>query len=129
MKAPKKTEIEAVLAPLEPAAQRAQEDEVKREFWSKFRTSAARLPFAEDIAAAYYCATDSKTPLTARGTLLAALAYFIMPLDMLPDVIAFLGFTDDFAVLTMAFSTLRQHITDEHREKAREAVEEAKEVA
>ncbi|MEM9734903.1 MAG: YkvA family protein [Pseudomonadota bacterium] len=126
MKAPKKTEIEAVLAPLEPAAQQAREEEVKRKFWSKFRTTAARLPFAEDVAAAYFCATDSNTPIRAKGTLLAALAYFIMPLDMLPDVIAFLGFTDDFAVLTMAFSTLRQHITDEHREMAREAVEEAK---
>lgn len=129
MKTPTPHELETYLAPLDDKGERRRGEKVRREFWSKFRTNAARLPFAEDLAAAYYCATDSNTPLRARGTLLAALAYFIMPLDMLPDVIAFLGFTDDFAVLTLAFSTLRQHITDEHRAMAREAVEEAKEAA
>ena len=86
----------------------------------------ADVPFAEDLAAAYFCATDTRTPLKVRGTLLAALAYFIVPTDMVPDFIAAIGFTDDLAVLTAALTLVQGHVTQEHREKAVSALEAAK---
>ena len=120
----KQADIEQAIIPLEGEDGRAQEERVRHEFWPKFRAFAAKLPFAEDVAAAWYCATDSNTPLRARGMLIAALAYFIMPLDFVPDLLAFVGMTDDIAVLTVAISTLRAHMTDEHYEKARETLAE-----
>ena len=67
-----KTKIEQVLLPVAVEKQQNREEKVRREFWPKFRSFAAQLPFAEDVAAAYFCAVDKKTPLKVRGTLLAA---------------------------------------------------------
>lgn len=117
-----KSKVDKVLAPLSPEDQRERADYVRDGFWPKFKAFAAGLPFAEDVVAAYYCATDDATPFKVRGTLLAALAYFIMPLDFIPDILALVGLTDDIAVLTAAFAMVSQHITPEHREKARVAL-------
>lgn len=95
---------------------------VREEFWQKMKAVAAKIPFAEDAIAAYYCALDRETPLRVRGTLLAALAYFVVPLDVLPDVLPALGFTDDAAVLMMALQLISSHIKPEHREAARAAL-------
>jgi uncharacterized membrane protein YkvA (DUF1232 family) len=88
-------------------------------FWNKARRTLGRVPFTEDAVAAFHCATDSATPLPIRATLFGALAYFVIPLDVVPDLLLGLGFTDDAAVLVAAFTAARLHITDEHREKAR----------
>ncbi len=96
---------------------------IRRAFWPKLAGNLARLPFAEDVVAAYYCAVDPATPLRAKGILMAALAYFILPLDAVPDFVLGLGFTDDLAVLMAAFGVIRAHLTDQHREKAREALD------
>ena len=116
------TLVSAVLAPVPVAAQARREQKVRREFWPKFKRTAARLPFAQHVAAAYFCATDPKVPLRVRGTLLAALAYFIMPVDFIPDFLALVGLTDDIAVFTTAFGLISAHLTDEHHEQAREAL-------
>jgi hypothetical protein len=52
-----------------------------------------RIPFAEDLGAAYYAARDPKTPMRAKAVLFAAVAYFVTPIDMMPDFITGLGFT------------------------------------
>jgi uncharacterized membrane protein YkvA (DUF1232 family) len=95
---------------------------VRGEFWPKMKAVAAKVPFAEDALAAYYCTLDRDTPLRVRGTLLAALAYFVMPLDALPDIMPLLGFTDDAAVLMAAFQMISAHIKPEHRDAARAAL-------
>ncbi len=95
------------------------EAKVRKDFWPKLRRVLSRVPFAAELLAAYYCALDGKTPLSAKAVLLGALAYFIMPVDLVPDFIALLGFTDDAAVLFIALRQVRQHIRPEHRERAR----------
>ncbi len=112
-----------VLLPVPAAAAKAREEKVRAEFWSKLRAFVARVPFADDLAAAYFCATDRDTPLKVRGTLLAALAYFILPTDMVPDFFAAVGFSDDLAVFTAAMTLVQAHVKDEHRQRARQALE------
>jgi uncharacterized membrane protein YkvA (DUF1232 family) len=92
---------------------------VRRRFWRKVRRTLGRVPFMEQVIAAYYAAVDPATPSIAKAVLMAALAYFVMPADMIPDVIAGLGFTDDAAVLMMAVKTLAPHIRSSHVERAR----------
>ena len=92
---------------------------VRSGFWQKARKTLGRVPFTEDAVAAFYCATDPATPLPIRATLFAALAYFVMPFDVIPDFFLGLGFTDDAAVLIAAFTAAKTHITEAHREKAR----------
>jgi uncharacterized membrane protein YkvA (DUF1232 family) len=107
----------------EPADRLAQDrDSVRRRFWIKFKQVAAKLPFAEDLLAAYYCAFDRETPRHVQAALLGALAYFILPFDFMPDMLPILGFTDDAAVLATAIRMVASHITTEHREAARAAL-------
>src|SRR4051794_28116621 len=111
---------------LDPAdARRAERDEatVRRGFWRKVRRVLAGLPFAEDLLAAYYCAFDRATPLQVKAALLAALAYFVLPFDLIPDVMPVLGFTDDAAVLATAIRMVAGHLRPEHRAAARRAIE------
>lgn len=78
------------------------------------------VPFTKDAVAMYFCMIDSKTPLQAKGVIAAALAYFLSPIDAIPDAIAVLGFTDDASVIATALVTASTHITDEHRQQADE---------
>jgi uncharacterized membrane protein YkvA (DUF1232 family) len=107
----------------EPADRLAQDrDSVRRRFWIKFKQVMAKLPFAEDLLAAYYCAFDRETPRHVQVALLGALAYFILPFDFMPDMLPILGFTDDAAVLATAIRMVTSNITPEHREAARAAL-------
>jgi uncharacterized membrane protein YkvA (DUF1232 family) len=108
----------------EPADRLAQDREsVRRRFWLKLKRVAARLPFAEDLLAAYYCAFDKETPRHVQVTLLGAIAYFILPFDFIPDMLPVLGFTDDAAVLATAIRLVATHITSDHRAAARAALQ------
>ena len=99
------------------------EAKVKQGFWPKLARVLASIPFAEEVVAAYYCAFDPRTPLRARGILLAALAYFILPFDVVPDFILGVGFTDDMAVVAAAIGMIATHMTEEHRARARAALD------
>ena len=109
---------------LGPEAEATRSERVKSRFWSTFRKAARQIPFAEDLVAAYYCAIDPATPGSVRATLLGALAYFILPFDIIPDFIAGLGFTDDATVLLAAIGMVRAHITPVHREAAHRVLAE-----
>ena len=115
-------EADLVVDRLLPVKVEKQQEKVKRSFWKKLKRVLARVPFAEDLVAAYFCAMDSKTPTAVRATLLGALAYFIMPLDFIPDIILGVGFTDDAAILAAAISAVAAHITPKHREDAKQAL-------
>ena len=107
----------------EPAARLAEDPvRVRREFWKKLKRVAAKLPFVEDLLAAYYCAFDRQTPRHVQAALLGALAYFILPFDFVPDLMPVLGFTDDAAVLATALRMVASHIKPEHRDAARTAL-------
>jgi uncharacterized membrane protein YkvA (DUF1232 family) len=104
---------------------RAGEDahqDVRQKFWRKLRQVARRIPFTEDLLAAYYCAFDRATPHHVRASLIGALAYFILPFDVLPDMMLALGFTDDMAVLAGVLRLVTSHIKPEHRDAARDAL-------
>jgi uncharacterized membrane protein YkvA (DUF1232 family) len=119
-----KARINEILTPGDRDRNREREERVRAQFWRTVKRAARQVPFMEDVVAAYYCALDTRTPTRVRGILLAALAYFVLPIDFIPDFIFGLGFTDDMAVLTAAITALRSHITPDHRAAAREALSE-----
>lgn len=104
------------------------EDEQKKNIRQKLLTTARKaarqVPFMEDVVAAYYCTLDPATPAKVRGTLLAALAYFVLPLDAVPDFILGIGFGDDATVLMAAIAMVRTHVRDEHYYAARDALKD-----
>jgi len=99
---------------------------VEQGFWRKARRVAGKVPFVEDAVAAYYCALDPKTPTYVRAIAMGALAYFVIPTDAIPDVIAAFGFTDDASVLSAALAAIGGHLKDRHRSKARSWLEGGK---
>ncbi len=100
------------------------EKRVQGDFWPKLAQNLSRLPFADEVVAAYYCAFDPATPLKVKGILVAALAYFILPFDVIPDFLLGIGFTDDIAVLLAAIKVVRGSINQSHRDKARAKLNE-----
>ena len=92
---------------------------VRKSFWDKLRKTLGRIPFIEDVLAAYYCAGDKATPLYVRAVLMGALAYFIIPSDVIPDFIVGLGFTDDASVLAAAIAAVHTAMKPAHFAAAR----------
>ena len=90
----------------------------KKSFFKKIKKFAGKVPFTKDALSMYYCAIDSKTPLYVKGIVFGALAYFVSPIDAIPDPLILLGMTDDATVIYTALKTVGKHVTDEHREKA-----------
>lgn len=101
----------------------ANEARVRAGFWPKIRATIAYIPFAEDALAAYYCAFDRETPLYARAALWGALAYFVLPLDAVPDYLPIIGFADDATALATALRLMSSHMKPEHREAAKRALD------
>lgn len=97
---------------------------LRRKFWRKLRLAVAHIPFAEDLLAAYYCAFDRGTPLAVKTSLVGALAYFVLPADVIPDVLPILGFADDAAVLATTINLVSSHIRPEHHTAARNKLAE-----
>lgn len=91
-----------------------------KDFWPKFWATLGAVPFSEELAAAWYCAADDNTPGRVKGILFAALGYFVLPTDVLPDFIIAVGFTDDATVLAMATAIVAAHIKPEHQQSAKQ---------
>ena len=115
-------EIEAGRA-LVPSVMKLNEQRVDEGFWPKIRRVAAKVPFAKEALSVWYCAKDDETPLAAKGMMLAALAYFVMPVDAIPDVIAGLGYTDDAAVFTALMAIVGRNLKPKHKLAAKRDIE------
>ena len=68
----------------------------------------------------YYVVTDSKLPLKDRAIIYGALGYFILPVDLIPDAMPIVGFSDDMAAVIAALNAIKGNITPEAKSRARE---------
>lgn len=96
---------------------------VERDFWQKLKATCRKIPFIDDLTAVYYCAMDPATPLQVKAILFGALAYFVVPFDIVPDFVAVFGFGDDAAVLYAAVRAVLPHIKPAHRAQAKDALD------
>ncbi|EGQ9178077.1 YkvA family protein [Vibrio alginolyticus] len=94
----------------------------EKTFWRKMKGSVKKA--GEEIAVmgikSWLAMTDSNTSVRHKAILGGALAYFVLPTDMVPDLLAGVGFTDDMAALTLAANSVGNAITKEHEAQARE---------
>ncbi len=111
------------LVPYDPEAYAEDSNQVEAGFWAKVRKTLGQVPFVEEAVAAYYCAIDRDTPLQVKAIIMGALAYFVLPTDMIPDFIVTMGFVDDAAVFYAALRVVAPHIKDDHRVKARRTLD------
>lgn len=93
-------------------------------FWEKTKNVAKKA--GESVLGSalklYYASDDPETPVWAKTTIYGALGYFIMPIDVIADVVPGIGYTDDIGVLTAAIAATAAHIKDEHVEKAKKTL-------
>jgi uncharacterized membrane protein YkvA (DUF1232 family) len=95
------------------------EQAVRDGFAAKARRFLRGVPMSGEVAALYFCMLDARTPVWVKAAAAAALAYFVLPMDVVPDFLPVVGMTDDLSVLSAAIAALSGHITEEHRAKAR----------
>lgn len=95
---------------------------IKSRFWPTVRKAMRTIPFMRDVIAAYYAMLDPQTPLKAKATIIGALAYFVAPLDAIPDFVIGLGFMDDAAILAAALASVSALIKPAHIEAADRAL-------
>ena len=115
-----------ILGPEDAAEKEAQ---IRARFWPTVRRALRAVPFIDEVVAAYYAMLDPTTPARARLTLVGALAYFVMPFDVIPDLLLGLRFVDDVSILLAALAAVRGSIKEEHREAARRALADPPEAA
>ena len=91
-------------------------------FWKKVQKFALKAgrEVLDKALTMYYCLQDSDTPAKAKAVIIGALAYFIWPLDAIPDMIIPSGYADDLGVLAAALVVVSAHVKQEHRDAAEE---------
>lgn len=93
--------------------------------WQKLSRSAlaAGREVVEKALWLYYASQRPDVPRWARATIYAALAYFVLPLDAIPDITPLTGYADDLAALSAALLTVAAYVDDAVKEKARERMQ------
>ncbi len=71
----------------------------------------------------YYTLQRKDLPGKTRAIILGALGYFILPVDVIPDIVPVLGFTDDIGILAAALAAVAMYVDDEVRAKADAALD------
>lgn len=95
-------------------------------FWKKLKGFAGKAGIKVVYLALilYYMLVDEFIDLKSKMMIVAALGYFILPFDLIPDLLPIIGFTDDLSVLMLVFSIVKGKINDSHRLKARNTMEQ-----
>lgn len=94
----------------------------EKDFWLKIgkyaRIAGTKLSFY--ALTLFYTMLDEDTPNSAKLIIMGALGYFILPIDLIPDLAPGIGFSDDLAALTTAFVNVAMHVKPEHKGDALE---------
>ena len=94
-------------------------------FWNKLThfARAAGKEVVEKALLLYYAAQEEKAPTWAKGTIAAALGYFIVPLDAIADFTPAVGYADDLGVLALAVAAVATYINDDVRNKTADTMQ------
>ena len=72
----------------------------------------------------HYVLKSPDVPLEDKAKIYGALGYFILPIDLIPDFISVVGYSDDVAALTFALHAVWKNITPEIKERAQRKLRE-----
>ncbi|MDQ0206904.1 YkvA family protein [Alkalicoccobacillus murimartini] len=103
-----------------------QEEYDEKSFWHKIKKYSKKVGGTGIyvVFLLYYTFRKPDLPLKVRTTILGALGYFVMPIDIIPDLTPFIGYTDDMVALMGALMMVAAYIDDQSKEMARAKVEQ-----
>ena len=89
-------------------------------FWHKLHRLAIKAGKGILVPALqlYYLLQSHEVPTRTKTLLLGALGYLILPIDLVPDFIPALGFTDDLTALLMVVREVKKHLTPDIKKQA-----------
>lgn len=107
---------------LEVSAKHYSEDK----FWAKLKKfgKKAGSSVVYAVLLLYYTLQKPEVPKKAKATIIGALGYFILPVDLIPDFAVGIGFTDDLGALGIALIQVAIYIDDEIKMKAKNKLAE-----
>jgi len=73
---------------------------VEENLWTKLERVGKKISFAKDILALVNYMRDSYVSWHRKAIVVAALIYFISPIDTIPDLAPLIGYLDDLGVIT-----------------------------
>ena len=82
---------------------------VEDNLWAKLQKSGKKISFAKDILALYNYMRDPFVKWHRKAIVVAALIYFIVPIDSIPDLTPLFGYLDDLGVI----AALLKYLGDE----------------
>jgi len=89
----------------------------------KTKTFKAGKKIVYAVLLLYYTLQKKNVPLKAKAIIVGALGYFITPIDVIPDLLPMVGYTDDFGALMMALATVYMYVDNVVKSKARNQLE------
>lgn len=91
-------------------------------FWGKLKqfAQAAGIKTVYSALLLYYAYQRKETPAWAKRAVMGVLGYFIMPLDIIPDLSPIIGYTDDLGFVSLCLVMIAAFINDEVKAQARE---------
>ncbi|MBQ7561335.1 MAG: DUF1232 domain-containing protein [Synergistaceae bacterium] len=94
-------------------------------FWDKVKSviKSAGLPLIYKAFQLYYVMQRPDCPMHIKAAIVATLGYFISPIDLIPDFIPFVGFTDDLGAIVAALILAQMYVDENVKRQAREAID------
>ena len=94
-------------------------------FWDKFKgvLKSAELPLIYKVLQLFYVMKKPDCPLYIKAAIVTTLGYFISPIDIIPDFIPVVGFTDDLAAVVAALIMAQMYVDEEVKRQARETID------
>ena len=86
-----------------------------KRFWRKVRRIAQKVggSVLKPVLLLFYMMKSDSVSLKDKAYIVGALGYFVLPIDIVPDFLTGLGYTDDLAVITLLIKYLKDNITPE----------------
>ena len=93
--------------------------------WDKIKGNVASIGITLVYKALqlYYVAQSPDCPMKVKAGIYGALGYLISPIDFIPDLVPFVGYTDDAAAIGVALLLAQMYITEDIKAQARERIQ------
>jgi uncharacterized membrane protein YkvA (DUF1232 family) len=101
------------------------EDVEESKLWNKITRFAkkAGIKLVYTALLLWFAYQRQETPKWAKRIILGVIAYFLSPIDMIPDLTPFLGFTDDLGILGMGLVAIAGYINEDVKVNARKKLQ------